>query len=87
MGRKPASFVNTEDYISANEAAHIKSVEYGRCINPCRINKFKNVRRLKINSTQFWYNRGDIENYKIRDRRMRCRQCGLLDCSGHQNSA
>lgn len=83
MGRKPAAFINTEDYISANEAAHIKSVEYGRRIDPCRISKFKNVRRLKINTTQNWYHRGDVETYQIRDRRTRCSQCGSLDCTGH----
>lgn len=71
------------DYIPAQEAAHMLSLKTGRTIDPCRINKLRNIRHIKINKTTHWYHKGDIEAYKIGTRRTRCKHCRSFDCPGH----
>lgn len=57
------------DYITAKDAACLLSEKLGRRIDPSYVRKLKNMRRVLINATQYLYNRHDIMQVQIRQKK------------------
>lgn len=65
----PKKIIPLADYVSASVAASILSDKLGRPVSSRYIYRLKNVRSVKMNETTRLYNRIDIQNSKIRERR------------------
>jgi len=57
------------DFVTASQAATILSSKMGHRIDPSYIHKLKDIRFVKLNNTSKLYNKYDIENVVIRQKR------------------